>query len=59
MTDLTDYYGMDLRNLEVTTPEQAQGLRDYYRGAKNAVMPEYEFWMRHRPDVAKRRICST
>jgi hypothetical protein len=53
---LSDYYGMDLRDLDVTTPEQAEGLRRYYRDAKDTVMPEYEFWLEHRPDVAKRRI---
>lgn len=53
---LKDYYGFDLTDLDVTTPEQAERLRRYYRDSKNAVMPEYEFWLRHRPDVAKRRI---
>jgi alkylhydroperoxidase/carboxymuconolactone decarboxylase family protein YurZ len=53
---LDNYYGIDLRDLDTTTPAQADGLRRYYRDAKDTVMPEYEFWLEHRPDVAKRRI---
>jgi hypothetical protein len=46
--------GLDLLSSSDPTPEELERFRDYYRGAKGHTLPALDFWMRHRPEVAKR-----
>jgi hypothetical protein len=47
-------YGLDLSNLEVTTPAEVQAFRDQFGDVTGRIHPGQQFWLEHKPDVLKR-----
>ncbi len=47
--------GLDVSNPDVTTQEEIDNFRAFYKRTKNEVMPAHEFWLEFRPDVLKRQ----